>query len=738
MKNKKAFSFVEIIIVITILALIWIVVTKISWDSATKTQNAKIEADLNSISNALLAYNQKNKDFPLPDGNRNYYKNNWAYSHENFEDLEKPAFWVYGIVPEKDLKEFLSEIPKDPRTNQFYAYGRTKETWEFEVVWVEKKSENFLAKVIWNYKADKGISGLVREYNWPYFITDGSNNLPFNPEKILLSATDLKWNIFNEDDILEYKDWKIYKNNTLLENIEKSEEWKFYDLYISDWSIARLDLSENVKLTFWKDNSIFAFIKWADNKKSSVNLFLEAGSAWVFAWDLNESELNAETRDIVAAVRWTVFKINSKNEVIVYKWKVEIIEKNSGNTSKIIEWNNKDDEIPYLKEEEKNITIKLEKAKIENKFIALYYENWKILEKKDIALDENNIWDLEWNFINWKYYWIKDWKYFLLKKENEKIFLWNEINILAEIIENQEKTIYISDTIYDWSCFEINKETILNKCEQNYAEILKWYKKEDKTSQSGTWISNSDTCEEISIEEFNTFKDKDKKNFFALSQNLRMINIEESNEENRIKEKYYSRSCFTTDNLVFQKCLILKEEKEKYKVPEDSLNKDFKIDKYNFNLNKFFWLSSNMTNININNNNNDNIYIGNYYSWGCFNNNWNYKKENLPKKITQNQKISLEWNFLINFDINGENLVHFLNKKFENEKIYKNIVENLKTDIDVKNNFKIIYKVENDLWLLYLFEEQKNKIIFMKKINSEKENSINEEKLFDSIEFYKK
>ena len=80
MKNKKAFSFVELIIVLSIIALLAIVVTKLSMDSQDKTTNAKVKSDITTLKNALLSAGEQEKKLPLPDWNLKELK----YSHEDF------------------------------------------------------------------------------------------------------------------------------------------------------------------------------------------------------------------------------------------------------------------------------------------------------------------------------------------------------------------------------------------------------------------------------------------------------------------------------------------------------------------------------------------------------------------------------------------------------------------------------------------------------------------------------
>ena len=329
--NKKWFSFVEIIIVISILILLWFVVMKISGDSKQKTINATIESQLSNLWVALNSEITEKKELSLPNGTLNYFNKEWWYSHENFSDKDSESIWVYGVLSQSN---FLSEIPRDPRNNQYYAYGLLKDKQTFEVAWVIKNWADYLAKISGNYTGDKWTISLIREYNWPYFIADWEGKLPYNPEKVLLTATDKNWNSFEEKDILEHKDWKIFKNNVeiwKIADLATEENWKkYYDLYFSEWSIARLDLKDEIKLTFWRDNDLFTFVKW--NDKSKIAMFLDAGSMWIFAWSQRESDsdFSVTTADTTAAVRWTVFWVNAnKKQFTLVKWKIDIIKRNS-------------------------------------------------------------------------------------------------------------------------------------------------------------------------------------------------------------------------------------------------------------------------------------------------------------------------------------------------------------------------------------------------------------------------
>lgn len=456
MKNKNAFSFVELIVVITILAFLSIAVFKISSDSKDNTSNLKVEADILSLSNSFSSILTESNKLSLPAGNQNYFKNNWAYSHENFEDSENPAFWVYGKVTEDTIsKKYISEVPKDPRTWQYYSYGVLSDLATFEIAWVTWQDSEYRAKVTWNYTWDKWVIWLIRAYNWPDFVIDWWESLPFNPEKILLSATDRKWNIFNDWDIITFSSANktFAKNGTQIEaEITKldygdKKDLDFYELYFSDWTIWRVDLTNDFKITLWKENEQLTFEKnWLVSK---INMFLEAWKLWVFApnqW--KESELSVWTMDLTAAVRWTIFSVDAKSWVEVQKWTVEVTNKSSGSTQNL-EWT-KDSFYPWLKSDAKVENedtagfdyedILLQEGDPETEYSFIYklnnYSRWCILKRKtwfdsnDIEKIYKKYWEEQKNFYD-AFTGICEWKEptILLEKEKNEKYEKYEISI---------------------------------------------------------------------------------------------------------------------------------------------------------------------------------------------------------------------------------------------------------------------------------------------------------------------
>lgn len=309
--NKKAFSLIEVLISVSIIIILAIVATSTSNNLKNNSNNSKVISDLNTIENALVAYKTEKSSLPKPNGNTNNFQIDWKYNH-SFED--ENTFGIYWMFTENTLeKRFLDITPLDPRTNQYYSYGITKINNEFELAWVVWESENYIAKLVWNYNPNWNIHSLIREYNGPNFITDKWNNLPYNPEDRLLVVTSQYWDI--------YKSWDTISNET----------WADLEIYFSDWSVSILSpwtiltLSD---LDFKKSNNLI----------SKVNLFLQAWSIWTKATKLdNESSFDIYTSDMTASVRWTVFKVEIttewRTEITVLEWKVEVFSWNE-NTGK--------------------------------------------------------------------------------------------------------------------------------------------------------------------------------------------------------------------------------------------------------------------------------------------------------------------------------------------------------------------------------------------------------------------
>ena len=300
--NKNAFTLVEMIItasIIILLAVIWFSANQ--WYKQ-KANNTIVGSDTYTINNALEAYSIEVWNLPMPGWNTNFYKIDSTYAH-SYADSE--TFWVYGSITENTIpKKYLDILPLDPRTNSYYAYGKTKDTNEFEIASVQIIKDYPISKVSWNYTWEKGPLNLIREYNWYNFVNNNSKyNLPYNPNELILIATDKDWNIYREWDTIT------------------TSAWEEKEIFFSDGSTSILE--ENSTLILNKLN----FPDW-NSLSTVIKLTLSAGKIWTRATHLNDnSEFEVFTSDSAAAVRWTIFwviKTIDSTESIIIEWEIDL------------------------------------------------------------------------------------------------------------------------------------------------------------------------------------------------------------------------------------------------------------------------------------------------------------------------------------------------------------------------------------------------------------------------------
>lgn len=324
MKNtqiNKAFSIIEVIIVISVVVLLAVVALNANTSYKEKANTVKVEADSKTLKSSFEEYFAENNTLPMPGWNNNFFKDDWSYWHA----WSATNFWVHGYVTTDTLpNKYINYLPLDPKTNQFYAYGKTL-TWviQFEIASVVWKNSLPETKLEWNYPWVTWPISLIREYNWPNFVMDKSKtSFPYNPEELLLTA---KINSYSSGVTINGSSLNI-ENTTLVswDEIVVSAGW-YAELYFSDGSSSVLwDTVNETKLVL----ADMAY-KTENNLITKIKLALDSGTLWVNATNLNdESEFDVFTADASAAVRWTVFWVSKVNEnttnITVEVWKVEV------------------------------------------------------------------------------------------------------------------------------------------------------------------------------------------------------------------------------------------------------------------------------------------------------------------------------------------------------------------------------------------------------------------------------
>ena len=297
--NKKAFSFIEVIISVTIMTVLWVIAVSTSNNLKSNSDNSRVIADISSIKNALVSYKWVDRELPSVMWNKNFYDSIGVYTWS-----VTWAFWEYWQFTEKTLnKAYLNFTPLDPKTNSYYSYGKAIAKNQFEIAWVIKIQNQYSTKVVWDYTAENWPFSLIRSFNSNYFVVDDGMYLPYNPEERALIATDRNWYI--------YKKWDTIS----------TWAWENKEIYFSDGSVSVITENSSITLTEMDFPS-------ETNLISKILITLDAGSIWTKATKLDsESSFEVWSTDTAATVRWTIFwvdKQSSYTTVTVIEWSVEV------------------------------------------------------------------------------------------------------------------------------------------------------------------------------------------------------------------------------------------------------------------------------------------------------------------------------------------------------------------------------------------------------------------------------
>lgn len=273
-KNKLAFTIVELIVVIAILAILWtIAFISLQWYSKTARNSTRI-SDLSAMKTSLELF----------------HLDSWKYPDTTdwFEVLYSWSIvwtqWTFGEATKNNVNR-LDKIPKDPLTDKEYTYSLTKTKQEYELAWLMELDElalNLLlnqtkagdviatAIVIWNYN---GV--LFKTETWwtcellsvPSIISawwDTTTDL-----KIILDSKSLVYNGYN--NLPSNYVWSKYKTDEWFEFESKqlvvySDTQQCKPLYAED-PTARIELITNLQTAY-----SWTIIENGDNIRWLINL----------------------------------------------------------------------------------------------------------------------------------------------------------------------------------------------------------------------------------------------------------------------------------------------------------------------------------------------------------------------------------------------------------------------------------------------------------------------------------
>lgn len=480
---NKWFSIIEIIITIWIMLIIWVIASTSYSYMLEKTYDGKITNDLINIKNSIETYYKEHQELPLPNWNQKYYNIAWWYEHE-YEDEE--TYWVSWYITEDTIeKRYMNYLPLDPRTNQYYWYAKTKKIEWYQIAAVIKENWEYKSKVEWKWRWDMWLRNLIKEYNWPNFVSrDSKEYFPYNPKERLLTAK-----INSYSGIIKINDKTLTTPEEIKEYIIKKwdkleiEQNAKVEIYYSDGSKSILwDTQEPTIITFTNMDYVEE-----NNLYTTIKITLDMWSIWSKASKLaDKSEFEVYTADAVAAVRWTVFwlkKQSNQTNIVLVRWKVEV--------NKIQDWEKQIINSPITQQEDEKSYIEVQKEEP---------PKWIIIKQLS-----PNLWtNTETQTSTWM---LQE----LPQSEIEELI---ESKIPQELKEELEQIFELESKSNKLKCNKWYK-VIMWKCQ----EVFNWCKEQE---QSSTWAYICDRYKEI------LKRDPSKLEFDKLiNQNLTKAQIEE-------------------------------------------------------------------------------------------------------------------------------------------------------------------------------------------------------------------
>jgi prepilin-type N-terminal cleavage/methylation domain-containing protein len=245
--NKQAFTLVELIVVITILAILWtIAFISLQWYSKDARNSVRV-SDMSRLKTSLELFQLDAWKYPITS---DWVKITFSWS----EVWTQWEFWIDTF----NNVEKLDKIPTDPLTDRKYVYSTTNTRQEYQLAWISEWEglalSNWLLNqsLAWNKIATLNIKW---NYNWKLtkVSTWGIDYILALPSLISSTwATTLESIVSN--DMLAYDGYKnlpLQYINSSYNPLGESSTLSLVnnnDYVVYSWAISLLSKSENQDL----------------------------------------------------------------------------------------------------------------------------------------------------------------------------------------------------------------------------------------------------------------------------------------------------------------------------------------------------------------------------------------------------------------------------------------------------------------------------------------------------------
>ena len=219
-QNKKAFTLVELIVVITILAILWTIAFISLQGYSSQARDSKRISDISNIKKSLELFSLSTWKYPEPD-------NLWKATYSWVTLWKQWTIWNNVSI---NLSKTLNKKPSDPLTQREYIYSVTDAQREYELLSVYENDLVWYNNILNQTQAEEqDYPKIDGTYNWVYIKTP---EFYFATPSIINAEINL-----NEDKIID-------SNNIESQIIT----WEENLLWTSTWWIDNLKISTYNKI----------------------------------------------------------------------------------------------------------------------------------------------------------------------------------------------------------------------------------------------------------------------------------------------------------------------------------------------------------------------------------------------------------------------------------------------------------------------------------------------------------
>jgi len=328
---KTAFTLVELIVVITILAILWtIAFISLSWYSKSSRDSVRI-SDVSNMKTSLELFHLNSGKYPLPDdyGTFTYSWNDLFYQ------------WYFWDNVIGNISRNMSKVPTDPLTEKKYIYSVSNNKNELEILVLLESDDvvlntiqqtnavwvTVIPKIIWNYnklfvKTVNYIVPIPSIINTEVVSSTATvldtNNIKSMVTHLWKNIPEWQWNVLSNTWaltwlVLTVYNWIITKDST---DTDKALVMKIIqDAY--SWSVLAIDwIYKYILNVSWTEALADLFDTVVLNETTKV-ISTTTANNWT-CWTDNSQNLTITPTNLCTL--WTASSVTDNGVWFTYDW----------------------------------------------------------------------------------------------------------------------------------------------------------------------------------------------------------------------------------------------------------------------------------------------------------------------------------------------------------------------------------------------------------------------------------